>query len=258
MPSLLTEILQNSAARHSRHSDASHLCPRQVLGARIGLAGIAALNLDLPHTPVSMSFQQDKRLLVILESDGCFADGVESATGCSIGHRTLRIEDYGKIAATFIDTKTEQAIRISPQHDIRERAFAFATAESRHYFAQLAAYQSIPTEALLTTVEVRLTTSVRQLISRPGIRVQCEQCGEEIINEREVTVNGHRFCHTCSWGGYYSPIKDVDPVKHMINNNWIQPFDRHLRVALTWINDLTKKRLAFLGRDNRAGHRPTS
>ena len=95
----LAQILQIAAARHK------HLCPRQVLGARIGLAGGIALDLPLPR--------QDKRLLVIIETDGCFADGIEVATGCTVGHRTLRVEDYGKIAATFIDVKTEQAVRPS-------------------------------------------------------------------------------------------------------------------------------------------------
>ncbi len=104
----LSELLSASAARHS------HLCPRQVLGVRIALAGIAHLQLDVPRT--------DKRLLVILEADGCFADGIEVTTGCTLGHRTLRIEDYGKIAATFVDVETERAVRVAPRLDARERA----------------------------------------------------------------------------------------------------------------------------------------
>ena len=56
---------------------------------------------------------------MILESDGCFADGLEAATGCTVGHRTLRVEDYGKIAATFVDVSTGQAIRIAPRLDVR-------------------------------------------------------------------------------------------------------------------------------------------
>src|SRR5512133_3268241 len=96
----LNEVLQISAARHT------HLCPRQVLGARMGLAGAQALGLELPV--------RSRRLWVILESDGCFADGVEAATGCSVGHRTLRIEDYGKIAATFVDIKQGRAVRVAP------------------------------------------------------------------------------------------------------------------------------------------------
>jgi len=75
----LAQLLAATAARHS------HLCPRQALGVRIGLAGAAALGLDLPR--------RNKRLLAILETDGCFADGIEVATGCTVGHRTLRIEE---------------------------------------------------------------------------------------------------------------------------------------------------------------------
>ena len=83
----LTSLLAQSAARHS------HLCPRQVLGVRIGLAGLAAVGLAGPAV--------DKAALVIVETDGCFVDGVEAATGCSPGRRTLRIEDF-LLKADFI------------------------------------------------------------------------------------------------------------------------------------------------------------
>ena len=187
----LAQILQIAAARHK------HLCPRQVLGARIGLAGGIALDLPLPR--------QDKRLLVIIETDGCFADGIEVATGCTVGHRTLRVEDYGKIAATLIDVKTEQAVRIAPQLDVREKAQAYVAAEPRHYFAQLQAYQTMPTAELLTIQPVTLTTPVAALVSRAGVRVNCAQCGEEIINEREQLVAGRPFCRACLGNGYYQP-----------------------------------------------------
>ena len=189
MTSDLQALLRISSARHK------HLCPRQVLGARIGLAGAAALGMALPRT--------DKRLLVILETDGCFADGVEVATGCTVGHRTLRIEDYGKIAATLIDVKTEQAVRVSPQLDVRERVYAYVPDEPRHYFAQLYGYQLMPDAELLTIQAVTLRTPVKAIVSRPGIRVNCTQCGEEIINEREVLIDGQPTCRACSGQGYY-------------------------------------------------------
>lgn len=185
----LNEVLRISAARHS------HLCPRQVLGARIGLAGAQALGLEAPRS--------DKRLLVILETDGCFADGIEAATGCTIGHRTLRVEDYGKVAATFVDVKTGQAMRIIPALDVRQRAYIYAPQEKRHYFAQLAAYQTMPDSELLSFQEVYLNASVEALVSRPGVRVNCELCGEEIINEREVLQEGRTLCKACAGKSYY-------------------------------------------------------
>jgi formylmethanofuran dehydrogenase subunit E len=62
---------------------------------RLELAGFTALGFDSPP--------DKKRLLVITETDGCFADGLSAATNCTVGHRTLRVEDYGKTAATFVD-----------------------------------------------------------------------------------------------------------------------------------------------------------
>jgi formylmethanofuran dehydrogenase subunit E len=184
----LQMILEISASRHK------HLCPRQVLGARIGLTGVAALGLQTPRS--------DKRLLVFVETDGCFADGVEVATGCTMGHRTLRLADYGKIAATFVDVKTETAVRVAPQLDIREKAIHYAPEEKKPYFAQLTGYQKMPDTELLTVQPARLTTPVCQIVSRAGVRVNCADCGEEIINEREMIRDGQPYCIACADSAY--------------------------------------------------------
>lgn len=183
--------LEASSRQHS------HLCPRQVLGVRIGLAGAAALSLEVPR--------RDKRLLVIVETDGCFVSGIEVVTGAAVHHRTLRVEDYGKVAATFVDVQTGRAVRISPRGDVREKALLYAPTEKRRYFAQLKAYQIMPDEELLTVQEVTLNRPVATLVSRPGVRVNCALCGEEIINEREVWVDGQCLCRTCAGEGYYHP-----------------------------------------------------
>lgn len=195
MTGSLDDILKISASRHT------HLCPRQVLGARMGLAGARALGLDLPV--------HNKRLLVILETDGCFADGVEAATGCTVGHRTMRVEDYGKIAATFVDIRQGHAVRLAPRLDIRERAAAYAPGESRHYFAQLAAYQVMPEAELLSIQEVYLNVPVEELVGRPGVRTRCDLCGEEIINGREGNQAGGILCQACAGEAYYqaAPIE---------------------------------------------------
>lgn len=125
---------------------------------RIGLAGAAVLGLELPRT--------DKCLLVIVETDGCFADGVEVTTGCTMGHRTLRLADYGKIAATFTDVKNGVSVRVAPRLDVRGRAHD-APDEPRHYFAQLQAYMVMPDAELLTTQWVNLTPSAEVIVSRP-------------------------------------------------------------------------------------------
>ncbi len=141
-----------------------------------------------------------------MESDGCFADGVEVASGCTVGHRTLRVEDYGKIAATFVDTRTEHALRIAPMLGIRRMAYSYPPDEPRHYFAQLHAYQIMPVDEMFTVSEVQLATPVEALLSRPGTRVDCDMCGEEIINGREVRRDAKTLCHSCAGQAYYRSL----------------------------------------------------
>lgn len=186
----LQSLLEKSSERHK------HLCPRQVLGVRIGLAGAAALGLEVPR--------RDKRLLTIVETDGCFADGLEVATGCTMGHRTLRLVDYGKIGAVFVDVKTETAVRVAPQLDVRQRAPLYAPEEKKKYFAQLVGYQRMPDNELLSIWPVQLTTPVKAIVSRAGVRVNCAICGEEIINEREVMQEERPLCRACAEPAYYA------------------------------------------------------
>lgn len=185
----LQNLLDASASRHS------HLCPRQVLGVRLGLAGAARIGLSAPRT--------DKRLLVISETDGCFVDGIEVAAGVSVGHRTLRIEDFGKTAATFVDVCTGLALRVEPVANLRDRAVEYALDEPRHYFAQMQAYQVMPEEAMFTFQSVILTTPLEAILSKPKMRVNCAICGAEIMNEREIMRAGQPLCRACAGPVYY-------------------------------------------------------
>ena len=195
----ISRLLEQSSARHD------HLCPRQVLGVRMGLAGLAALGLAAPVCKTTA--------LVIIETDGCFADGIEVATGATVGHRTLRIEDIGKLAATFADVRSGRAVRISPVADARQRAGGYVPDEARHYFAQLQGYQIMPDRELFRYQDVVLDPPIDVLVSKPAVRVNCSICGEEIINERQLLVDGSLLCHTCAGQGYYlaEPVPTVRP-----------------------------------------------
>ncbi len=181
---LMNEALAESARRHDR------LCPRQVLGVRIGLAGAAALGF----APRRLG----RSLIAFAETDGCFVDGVEAATGCSLGHRTLRVEDLGRIATTFLNTDTGEAVRVAPRTDIRDRAFNYADGETRRYQAQLIGYQHMPTAELLTVRRVHITRDPMAWVGRRGTIPTCATCGEEIINAREVFVAGEIRCAACA------------------------------------------------------------
>ena len=192
-------LYQRSATRHN------HLCPRQVLGVRMGLLAAQHLNLDLPQT--------NKRLLTIVETDGCFADGIAVSTGCELGRRTLRLVDYGKVAATFVDTQTKQAIRINPHPDSRYHAQAYCTKTESRWHRYLEAYQCLPDEVLFTVLHVQLDFSLTDLISQPDLRTHCDQCHEEVINGREVLRNNQTLCLACADGAYYHKVTITQPIQ---------------------------------------------
>jgi formylmethanofuran dehydrogenase subunit E len=175
-----------------------HICPRQVLGLRMGLYGARLLNIVVP--------QLDKRLIAFVETDGCFADGVAVSTGCTLGHRTMRLIDFGKVAVTVVDSLTQSALRVAPRIGIRELACELVPDARSRWDAQLEGYQLIADEELLLAEAVTLNFSVEQLISRPGHRATCELCGEEIINEREVIRQTKTLCRACAGEQYYEAV----------------------------------------------------
>ncbi|MBI5052412.1 MAG: TraR/DksA C4-type zinc finger protein [Chloroflexi bacterium] len=187
--SSLDKILQTSAALHH------HLCPRQVIGARMGLYAGHLLRLDLPQT--------DKRLLTFIETDGCASDGVAVATNCWVGQRTMRVEDYGKVAATFVDTQTGEAIRLVPRADLRQRAHDLFAAARHNWEAELLGYQRLPAEEMFTVQPVTLNMPLEKIISRAGRKALCNVCGEEIMNERQILRAGLMLCRACAGESYY-------------------------------------------------------
>lgn len=185
----MNQLLKQSAAMHH------HLCPRQVLGVRMGMLAGTRLNLDLP--------QRDKRLLVFMETDGCTADGVSVASGAWVGRRTMRMVDFGKVAATFFDTDNGAAVRIHPHPASRSRAIQAAPTAPDRWHAQLLGYQRLPDEDLLIVEMVSLAVDPMSLVSREGARSWCSACGEEISNEREVVSGDHVLCRACAGDAYY-------------------------------------------------------
>lgn len=209
----LQELLHASAVRHN-----NHLCPRQVLGVRIGLLTADLFHLELP--------QADKRLFAFVETDGCLTDGIAVATGCWWGRRTMYLMDYGKSAATFVDTGTGGAMRISPLLTARKRALDYAPGAPDRWHAQLQAYQIMPTHELLRAQPVTLNLSMQDLIGQHGNRVVCAECGEDIINQREVRHEGRVVCRACAHKSYYREA--LEPVGTRFQYaHWREPVTLH-------------------------------
>jgi formylmethanofuran dehydrogenase subunit E len=186
----LDELLRQAGALHK------HLCPRQVLGVRLGMYAAQIFPGALPQT--------NKCMLAMVEMDGCFADGVTVSTGCSLGHRTMRLADEGKIAVTFIDTRDGRAVRLFAMPDLRTRAHACVPGAASRWHAYLEAYKQFPVEEMFGRREVALNFDLKALIGRPGARSVCANCGEEILNLREIVRDGRTLCQSCAGASYWT------------------------------------------------------
>jgi formylmethanofuran dehydrogenase subunit E len=195
-PQFLTLLLKETAARHT------HLCPRQVLGVRLGLRALQELDLiGDDYRPRFLNL--DKRVLAIVETDGCGADGLTIATNCSVGRRTLRVLDFGKLAATLVDTHTNTAVRVAPSAVARQLASQLMPESIDRWHAYLQSYQVIPDSKLIDLQKVHLTLSIDEILSKPNSRATCNSCGEEIMNEREVLGDKGVLCRSCAGDSYY-------------------------------------------------------
>ncbi|MEX2145795.1 MAG: FmdE family protein [Candidatus Rokuibacteriota bacterium] len=170
-----------------------HLCPGQVLGVRMVLAGCREVGIERPNSA-------GKRLVIFVEIDRCATDAIQALTGVSVGKRTLKPLDYGKTAATFVDVTTGTAVRVAARDDARVRATEWGAGAAGPREAQISAYRTMPESDLLAIQRVAVAPG---WLDRRRVRVPCEGCGEGINYERQVVVGGRTLCRPCAGQTYY-------------------------------------------------------
>ncbi len=186
----LEEYLTLAAQNHG------HMCPGQVLGVRMAMLGLRALGFDDP-------VKYRKRLVTYVEIDRCATDAVSLVTGCRLGKRSLKYLDYGKVAATFVDLESNQAVRVVARDDSRARAKAMFPELSDPSKQQLEAYKVMDDRELFTWQPVRVKIKPEDLPGRPHSRISCEQCGEGVNDGRERQIEGRVLCRSCAGESYY-------------------------------------------------------
>lgn len=191
----LAELLGECERQHG------HICPGQVLGARMALLGCRLLGLSDPRGA------DRKRLIVWVEIDRCMADALGAVTGVRLGRRSLKFFDYGKVAATFLHTETGQAVRISALDSSRaladERYPALASKKER----QMRAYSEATDDELFKVEPVLVKYDELDAPGRPRRHVTCANCGEGVNDGREISgTAGEILCRPCATGGYYQVL----------------------------------------------------
>ena len=184
-------LLDESAKIHG------HLCPGQVLGVRMSMLGLKKICIKEPKG------KDRKNIIVFVEMDRCATDAVQSVTGCSLGHRSMKFMDYGKMATTFLNLKTGKAVRVIAREDSRDKAKEYFPEIENKYTAQLEAYKIMADEELFNVMDVNINIRPEDMPGRPLSRVRCENCGEYVQDMREIHREREVLCKPCADGGYY-------------------------------------------------------
>ncbi|MEW6131242.1 MAG: FmdE family protein [Acidobacteriota bacterium] len=177
-----------------------HMCAGQVLGVRMAMLGCEKIGISDPR------HSERKEILVFVEIDRCAADAINTVTGCRLGKRTLKYHDYGKLAATFLNLKTEEAIRIVALDSARDAADQAFPEIANKYQRQLQAYKILPDEKLFKVERVKVSVPIEDQPGRPVSRVICEACGEGINDHREIIKDNRVLCRPCAGDAYFTRI----------------------------------------------------
>jgi formylmethanofuran dehydrogenase subunit E len=163
-----------------------HLCHGMALGVRMARYGCRALGIEDPPGY--------RDLVVYVEMDRCASDAVSSVTGVTLGRRRLKWVDYGKMAATFVDLATDRAVRIAP---LASAPWAGPDADPIEF------WKGFAEDELFSCVPVIVDIPLEDRPGRPVRSAICADCGEKIMDGREVESGGRTLCRGCARGTYY-------------------------------------------------------
>jgi formylmethanofuran dehydrogenase subunit E len=148
-----------------------------------------------------------KKLIVWVEIDRCMTDAIAAVTGVRLGRRSLKFFDFGKVAATFLNTETGTAFRIVALESSRALADTRFQAVANKKDRRMKAYTGATDTELFSFGEVRVNYDENDKPGHPRRRVTCDTCGEGINDGREVIIAGRQLCRPCSSETYYRAVQ---------------------------------------------------
>ena len=206
----LDELLREAELAHG------HLCAGLVLGVRMAMLALERLGITDPRARVLAdgSLNPDrKRLVTFVEIDRCATDAIGVVTGCRVGKRALKLRDWGKMAATFVDLnaglggESYKGLRVVALESSKGQALRLYP-ELEKNAQQMKAYRELPDSALFSAQWVRVPLPASEFPGYKGERVACARCGEGVNFDRFVERGGERLCVACAGGGslYYERL----------------------------------------------------
>ena len=207
---LLGELLLEAERAHG------HLCAGQILGVRMAMLALQRLGIHEPRRKVLANGEPNpdrKRPVVFVEIDRCATDAIGVVTGARVGKRALKLRDWGKMAATFVDLAAKldgdeyKGLRVVALESSKERARALHPDLPKNE-QQMRAYRELPDAELFGEQWVRVPLPASEFAGCKGERIACAHCGEGVNFDRFEEKQGERLCLACAGAEplYYRPL----------------------------------------------------
>ncbi|CAG0949634.1 MAG: FmdE family protein [Candidatus Methanoperedens sp.] len=177
-----------------------HLAPGIALGLRMSEIALVRMNTK----------KGDKYLIGISETARCLADAMQAATGCTLGHGSAFVEDYGKLALTLGDARTKKGVRVAlkgeaNKHSTLMNKWMMRLGKLFHEEEEELGIQLLDMDEkhfLIQEVEINRD----QKFEKTGIAT-CKECGE-LLPESLTEIKGNEiYCKPCTGAAYYRLLK---------------------------------------------------
>jgi len=186
-----------------------HICPFLLLGVRASEIALGRLGAGKTTEEETVG----EGLLALVECNNCFTDGVQVATGCTLGNNCLIYLDLGKSAVTLVRRGEWRGVRVYADPERIRRHF---DAEAVELFERVVTRREGTEEEARRLAELWEKTGLRMLelpeeefkIEEVGVEelelapifssLRCEACGELAMETRIKREDGRNLCLACA------------------------------------------------------------
>ncbi|MEM2226007.1 MAG: FmdE family protein [Candidatus Bathyarchaeia archaeon] len=186
-----------------------HICPFLALGLRASEIAMERLGIRKGREGETVG----EEILAIVECNNCFLDGVQVATGCTLGNNCLIYLDAGKNAITLVKRVDWEGVRVYIDSEkLKENYFDRDALElfekvriskegnERDFEKLRASWEEIGKRMMeLPEDEFKIEKVHVRAIEKAPIfeNTRCERCGEIAMKTRIRYAGGRTICLEC-------------------------------------------------------------
>jgi formylmethanofuran dehydrogenase subunit E len=199
----VSELLEKAKGFHG------HICPYLSLGLRASALAMEELGVE------KLSFNESvgEKILAIAEANNCFTDGVQIATGCTLGNNCLIYMDLGKNALTLTKRDSWEAVRV---YIDRNKIQKYFSDEEMQLFRRVVTERKGDHEERIKLGEIwerkgydmldvpKKTFKIERLKIDPVEiapifeSLRCASCDEFAMETRIKQIDGKPYCLKCA------------------------------------------------------------